>query len=108
MNGYIFLGVAIVLELVSTSMMKASMGFTKLVPSVAFIVGMSSSFYILSQALTSIPLSIAYAIWSGIGTALTALIGMFIWKEQLNLYSALGILLIVMGVVVLNLKGNAH
>lgn len=108
MNGYVLLGMAIALELFSTSMMKASVGFTKLVPSIAFIAGMSSSFYILSQALTVIPLSIAYAIWSGVGTVLTALMGIYIWKEQFNLYSSLGILLIVMGVVLLNLKGNAH
>ncbi len=108
MNGYVLLGIAIALELFATSMLKASAGFTKLVPSIVFIAGMSSSFYILSQALAVIPLSTAYAIWSGVGTALTALIGVLIWKEQLNLYSVLGILLIVMGVVLLNFKGNAH
>ncbi len=108
MNEYVFLGIAIALELFSTSMMKASEGFTKFLPSIAFIGGMGTSFYLMSQALSSIPLSIAYAIWSGLGTALTALIGVLVWKEQLNIYSGLGIVLIVLGVVLLNLKGPGH
>lgn len=55
-----------------------------------------------------IPLSIAYAIWSGIGTALTALIGVYIWKEELSMTAVIGIALIVIGVILLNLKGAAH
>lgn len=107
MIGYIFLGAAIVLEIISTSMLKLSMGFTKLVPSVVFVVGMSSAFYSLSKALNVIPLSIAYAIWSGIGTALTAVIGVYIWKEELSTMAVVGIGLIVVGVILLNMKG-AH
>ncbi|KAF1679149.1 multidrug efflux SMR transporter [Veillonella sp. R32] len=107
MIGYIFLGTAIVLEIFSTSMLKLSMGFTKLIPSIIFAVGMSASFYMLSKALNLIPLSIAYAIWSGIGTALTALIGVYVWKEELSLTAVVGIGLIVVGVILLNLKG-AH
>lgn len=108
MNGYTFLGIAILLELFSTSMLKASEGFTKLMPSIVFIGGMGSSFYLMSQALMTIPLSVAYAVWSGVGTALTALIGILIWKEQLNIYSGIGVVLIVIGVVLLNLKGSGH
>ena len=108
MNGYIFLGIAIILEIFSTSMMKASEGFTKMLPSVIFIIGMGISFYSLSQALASIPLGIAYAIWSGVGTALTAVIAVLIWKEQLNLYTVIGIVLIIAGVAILNLKGSWH
>ena len=107
MIGYLFLGAAILLEIFSTSMLKLSMGFTKLIPSVVFVVGMSSSFYVLSKALNLIPLSIAYAIWSGIGTALTALIGVYIWKEELSMTAVIGIALIVIGVILLNLKGAA-
>jgi len=108
MNGYVFLGLAIVLEIFSTSMMKASAGFTKLIPSVTFIIGMGASFYVLSHALTTIPLSIAYAIWSGVGTALTALVAVLIWKEHLSIYTVAGMALIIGGVVILNLKGGAH
>lgn len=108
MIGYIFLGTAIVLEIISTSMLKLSMGFTKVVPSIVFLIGMSSAFYSLSKALSVIPLSIAYAIWSGIGTALTAVIGVYIWKEELSTMAVIGIGLIVLGVILLNLKGAAH
>ena len=62
MNGYVLLGIAIACEVFSTSMLKASAGFSKLMPSLAFIVGMSASFYTVSQAMNSIPLNIAYAI----------------------------------------------
>lgn len=108
MSGYVFLGLAIALEIFSTSMMKASDGFTKLIPSLVFVAGMGASFYALSQALVQVPLSVAYAIWSGVGTALTALIAVLIWKEQLNAHMLAGIFLIIAGVVLLNLKGPAH
>ncbi|MDQ0203512.1 DMT family transporter [Pectinatus haikarae] len=106
MSGYILLGSAIILEIFSTSMMKASVGFTKLIPSIIFVIGMGISFYTLSQALTTIPLSIAYAIWSGVGTAITALVSVLIWKEQLNIYTVAGIALIIIGVVILNLRNQ--
>jgi small multidrug resistance pump len=85
MNGYVLLSVAIVLELFSTSLMKASEGFTKFIPSILFIAGYSFSFYSMGRALMTIPLSVAYALWAGIGTALTAMIGILYWKEQLNI-----------------------
>ncbi|WP_110955146.1 DMT family transporter [Anaerosinus massiliensis] len=108
MNGYMFLGLAIALEIFSTSMLKASEGFTKMIPGGLFIVGMGLSFYLLSYALQFIPLSIAYAIWSGVGTALTALIAVLVWKESLNVYTAIGIVFIILGVVILNMKGSVH
>jgi len=108
MNGYVYLVIAIGLEVFSTSMLKYSEGFTKLYPSLAFIVGMSASFYAVGQAMTVIPLNIAYAIWAGLGTVLTALVAILFWKESINLYSGIGIALIVIGVAMLNLKGPAH
>lgn len=108
MNGYSFLVIAIALEVFSTSMLKLSEGFTKLYPSLVFIVGMSASFYAVAQAMTFIPLNVAYAIWSGLGTVLTALVSVLIWKETINIYSGIGIVLIVIGVVMLNLKGPSH
>lgn len=108
MNGYVLLGIAIAFEVFSTSMLKASVGFTKLLPSIAFIVGMGLSFYIVSQAMTVIPLNIAYAIWSGLGTVLTAMVAILVWKEPVNIYTAAGIALIVLGVVLLNLKQAGH
>lgn len=108
MNGYVFLGIAIVCEIFSTSMLKASAGFSRLLPSLAFLVGMGASFYAVSQAMLSIPLNVAYAIWAGVGTLLTAAVAVVFWKEPINALSGLGILLIVAGVVLLNLKGPAH
>lgn len=108
MNGYALLAIAIVCEIFATSMLKASAGFTKPVPATLFVVVMSTSFYMLSKALTQIPLSIAYAIWSGVGTALTAAVAIFLWKEPINIYTFAGIVLIMIGVILLNLKGAAH
>lgn len=104
MNGYITLSLAIVIELFSTSMLKASAGFTKPFPTITFLIGMACSFYLLSQTLHSLPLSIVYAIWSGVGTALTAIISVVIWKEQINLQMVFGILFIIGGVCLLNFR----
>ncbi|HMM23112.1 MAG TPA: multidrug efflux SMR transporter [Selenomonadales bacterium] len=108
MSGYILLGIAIVCEIFSTSMLKISAGFTKFLPSLAFAIGMGTSFYTLSRALTFIPLNVAYAIWSGLGTVLTALVAIWVWKESFNIYTGMGIALIIGGVVLLNLKGPGH
>ncbi len=108
MNGYVFLVLAITFEVFSTSMMKASLGFTRLYPSVAFVFGMGFCFYFLAQTLSSIPLSIAYAIWSGIGTALTAVVAIVIWKEPMNWYVFIGMVLIIAGVFIINLKGSVR
>lgn len=69
---------------------------------------MGSAFYCLSLALSTIPLGTAYAIWSGVGTALTALIGVIIYKEKFNLKKLLGLILIIGGVVIMKLSGGSH
>ncbi|AQX54423.1 multidrug efflux SMR transporter [Priestia flexa] len=108
MQAYLFLALAITAELFGTSMLKASQGFTKLWPSIGVIVGFGVAFYSLSASLQQIPLSIAYAIWSGVGTAITAIIGVVIWKESGSISMVIGITLIIAGVVILNLKSFAH
>jgi multidrug transporter EmrE-like cation transporter len=108
MKAYLFLAAAIVGELFATSMLKASDSFTKLWPSLGTVVFFGGAFYMLSLALNQIPLGVAYAIWSGVGTAATAVIGVLLWKEQIQTTTVLGIVLIIAGVVVLNLKGAAH
>ncbi|MGF9964390.1 DMT family transporter [Bacillus rhizoplanae] len=109
MKGYLFLTIAILSEIFGTSMLKASEVFTKFWPSVAFVIGFGVAFYSLSIAMQYIPLNVAYAIWSGIGTALTALISMFIWKETISIQAVIGIVCIIIGVIVLNLeKTTAH
>ncbi|MCD7035252.1 multidrug efflux SMR transporter [Metabacillus sp. GX 13764] len=108
MKEYLLLALAIASELFGTSMLKASDGFTKLWPAIGVVAGFGISFTSLSLALKGLPLSVAYAIWSGVGTAATAVIGVLYWKEKLNIYNALGIFLIIAGVVLLNIKSPSH
>lgn len=107
MNGNILLLIAIVAEVFGSSMLKASNGFKRLLPSLGIILGYGVAFFMFSLSLKTIPLGMAYAIWSGLGTALTALIGIFIYKEGFNSKKLLGLGLIIGGVVILNL-GGAH
>ncbi|EAZ86427.1 DMT family transporter [Lysinibacillus fusiformis] len=102
MKGYLFLTLSIISEVFATTMLKLSDGFTVPGPSVAVALGYGISFYSLSLCLKTLPLSLAYAIWSGVGTALTVIVGIVIWKDLFNLYSALGIALIIGGVILLN------
>jgi len=107
MKGYLFLTLSIISEVFATTMLKLSDGFTVLEPSVAVALGYGISFYSLSLCLKTLPLSLAYAIWSGVGTALTVIVGIVIWDDMFNLYSALGIALIIGGVILLN-EGNRN
>ncbi|WP_285399210.1 multidrug efflux SMR transporter [Lysinibacillus sp. fls2-241-R2A-57] len=107
MNGYLFLMLSIVSEVFATTMLKYSEGFTILGPSIAVAIGYGISFYSLSLCLKTLPLSLAYAVWSGIGTALTVIVGIVLWGDVFNLYSAIGITLIIGGVILLN-QGNEN
>lgn len=107
MKGYLFLTLSIVSEVLATTMLKLSEGFTILGPSIAVVFGYGISFYSLSLCLKTLPLSLAYAIWSGIGTALTVIVGIVIWGDIFNLYSAIGITFIIGGVLLLN-QGDRH
>jgi len=102
MKSYLFLALSIVSEVFATTMLKFSEAFTILGPSIAVALGYGISFYSLSLCLKTLPLSLAYAIWSGIGTALTVIVGIVVWGEIFNLYSAIGITLIIGGVILLN------
>jgi Membrane transporters of cations and cationic drugs len=107
LNACWLLAVAIVSEVFGSSMLKLSDGFKKLPPSVGVAAGYVAAFYLLSLALKDIPLGTAYAIWSGAGTALTALVGIVLYKEGVNLKKSLGLILIICGIVALRL-GNPH
>lgn len=100
---FLILFLAIVAEVVATSALKASEGFTRLVPSLIVVAGYGIAFTCLSLTLKTIPLGVAYAIWSGIGTALVAVVGWLYFKQHLDLPVVLGIGLIVSGTIVLNL-----
>ena len=102
MPQWIFLSIAIVCEVIGTSALKASDGFTRLWPSVIVIVGYAAAFYFLSLTLKTIPVGVAYAVWAGAGVALIALIGWLYFGQRLDAPAIIGMLLIVAGVVVLN------
>ncbi|WP_291369677.1 MULTISPECIES: multidrug efflux SMR transporter [unclassified Acinetobacter] len=99
---YILLALAIISEVTGSTFLVKSEGFTQLVPSLLVFIFYVISFYLLSQVLKTIPLGIAYAIWSGVGIVLTALIGFFIFRQSLDLPAVIGIAMIIGGVIVMN------
>ena len=107
---YIFLTLAIVAEVMATSALKASMGFTRPLPSLLVVVGYGVAFYLLSLVLRTLPVGIAYAIWAGLGIVLVTLVGIVAFGEKPDLPAVIGISLIVAGVVTLQVfsKMNVH
>ncbi|AYA62774.1 DMT family transporter [Alteromonas sp. RKMC-009] len=110
MKSWLFLGVAIISEVIATSALKASEGFTKVGPSLLVVAGYGAAFYFLSLILKTVPLGIAYAIWSGMGIVLVAVVGWFAFGQKLDAWGVVGMTLIICGVVVLNVlsKSSAH
>jgi small multidrug resistance pump len=107
MSHWVLLGIAIVAEVIGTSFLKASDGFTRLLPSVVVVVSYCIAFYFLAITLRTMPVGIAYAVWAGAGIALIALIGWAVFGQSLDLPAALGIALIVAGIVILQLFSNS-
>lgn len=103
MNVWALLICAIIAEVIGTSALKASDGFTRLLPSLVVVAGYATAFYLLSLTLRSIPVGVAYAIWSGLGVTLIALVGWLVYGQRLDAAGVIGIGLIVAGVAVLNL-----
>jgi len=104
LNPFLLLTIAVLSEVFASSMLKLSDGFKKLFPSIGVIIGFCLAFYNLSLAIKSIPLGTTYAIWAGLGTALTALIGVVFYKENINVKKLLALVLIIGGVVTLQLS----
>ncbi len=102
MHPAVWLALAIGSEVVATVSLKLSDGFTRPVPAAVVVAGYALSFYALSITLRTIPLGVVYAIWSGVGTAAVVVIGLFLFRESLDLVKVVGIGLIIAGVVVLN------
>ncbi|MFO7985495.1 MAG: SMR family transporter [Desulfatiglandaceae bacterium] len=102
MKNWLFLGVAITAEVVATSSLKASSGFTKVWPSVVVVLGYAIAFYFLSLTLKAIPVGIAYAVWAGLGIVLISVAGWLFFGQNLDFASIIGMALIVTGVVVIN------
>ena len=104
---WIYLGIAIVTEVIGTSALKSADGFTRLLPSLVVVISYAISFYLLSLTLRSIPVGIVYAVWSGVGIVLLALIGALFFKQTLDTPAIIGVGLILAGVVVINLFSQA-
>lgn len=110
MSTYLYLCIAIVTEVIATSALKSAEEFTKFWPSVIVVVGYSASFYFMMLVLRTFPVGITYAIWSGVGIVLVAIIAMVLYQQVPDLPAILGMALIVLGVVVIQLfsKTVAH
>jgi small multidrug resistance pump len=107
---YVLLAIAIVAEVVATSALRASEGFSRLLPAAIVVIGYGIAFYCLSLTLRSIPVGIVYAIWSGAGIVLISLVALVLYRQVPDLPAVIGLGLIISGVVVLNLfsKMQAH
>ncbi|WP_407453893.1 DMT family transporter [Methanobrevibacter sp.] len=103
MNNVIYLLLAILFEISATSLLKVADGFSRLLPTIASIILYIFSFYCLSNCLKTIPVGIAYAIWSALGIVLLTLIGIFAFEQTPDWAAILGLLFIIIGVIVLNL-----
>ncbi len=99
---YVYLGIAIVAEVIATTALKASDEFTKLVPSVIVVLGYAAAFYFLTLVLRTIPVGIAYGIWAGLGIVLITIMGAVVFKQVPDGPAVVGMALIVAGVVIVN------
>lgn len=103
--GYFYLAIAIIGELIGTTLLKMSQGFSKwgigIVALIAYVI-------FFSKSLKIIDLGVAYAIWSGVGIVITTIIGIIIWKEKVNLITILAITMIIIGIMLLNLMSASN
>ena len=107
---YLFLAIAIISEVIATNAMNASQQFTKIIPSLLTILGYASAFYFLSLTLRTMPLGTAYAVWSGVGIVLTALVAMVLFKQVPDAPAIFGMVFIIAGVLIMNIfsKSSVH
>jgi len=99
---WLYLAIAITAEIIATTALKASESFSRLMPSAITVVGYAIAFYCLALALRTIPVGIAYAIWSGAGIVAISIIGYLVFRQNLDIPALIGIAMIVAGVVILN------
>lgn len=110
MKNWLILFIAIVDEVIATSALKSSEGFTKPIASIVVVLGYMIAFYCLSLTLKTIPVGIAYAVWSGVGIVLITTVAWFVFDQKLDVWGIIGIVLIMSGVLILNLlsKTSSH
>ena len=107
MKHWLFLGIAIVAEVTATSALKASEGFSRLWPSAVVVLGYGVAFYFLSLTLRTVPVGVAYAIWSGLGIVMISVLSLALFRQHLDLPAILGMALILAGVLVINLLSRS-
>lgn len=100
---FLYLLIAIVAEVIATSAMKASDGFSQLIPSAVTILGYAFAIYFLSLTMKSIPIGITYALWSGAGIILVSLVGFFYYKQHLDVAAVVGLAFMIVGILIINL-----
>jgi small multidrug resistance pump len=105
--GWLYLTAAIVSEVIGTSALAPSQGFTKPVPTIIVLISYGTAFYLLAQTLHTIPVAVAYAVWSGAGVALITLVAWALFGQRLDAFALLGIAMIVAGVLVIQILSNA-
>lgn len=103
---WVYLGVAIVAEVIATAALKATEGFSRLGPSVLVVAGYGTAFYFLSLTLRTLPLGVAYALWSGMGIALVTAFGWLYYRQALDAPTLCGLALIAAGIVLIQLRGG--
>ncbi len=99
---YLYLSIAIIAEVIGTSALKASQEFSKLGPSIIAVAGYGASLYFLSLVLKTVPVGIAYAIWSGIGITLITITGALLFKQMPDIPAIIGMTMIMSGVIIIN------
>jgi len=108
LSKWLYLTLAILSEVTATSFLKSSEGFTKLWPSVIVILGYCLAFYFLSLTLDTIPIGVAYAVWSGVGIASIAIVSVIFFDQKIDTAAIIGMGLIIAGVVVLRVFSEAN
>ena len=108
MNGYVWLAIAISAEVIGTSSLKASAGFSRLLPSVITVLSYGIAFWCLSHSMRTVPVGIGYAIWSGVGIVAITAIAWIWFKQSLDLPALLGMGLILAGVAVINVYSKSQ
>lgn len=103
MSAYFLLAFSIISEVAGSTLLKLTDGFKRILPTLGMIIGYGLAFYGLSLTLRTLPLGVAYAIWAGIGTALTAIAGIVIYKETFNRRIFFGLCLVIAGVILMNI-----
>lgn len=106
-SSWTLLLLAIVAEVAATTALRASDGFTRLLPSVVVVAGYAVSFWLLARIVHAMPVGVVYAVWSGIGIVLVSILGAVIYGQRLDAWAVLGVGLILAGVVVIRLMSSS-